>query len=209
GCEACHLGARAHVADPELKPSFAPRGAVALTGPAPTRAEAVNHTCLRCHTVLFSGYNWTWEGGHRDASAGGSTINSGEARDFLLGGCARALACTACHDPHGEDSRAKLDALGTVAGHGVCTPCHAAQSGPAPPHPAPPSAGSACLACHMPRKNMGLALELTRYHRIGSPTDPARVLHDRPLECALCHGDRSVGWIVEAMERLWGKRYPR
>jgi hypothetical protein len=60
----------------------------------------------------------------------------------------------------------------------------------------------------MPRKNMGLE-GLTRYHRIGSPTDPARVLGDRPLECALCHADRSAGALVDAMERWWPVRYPR
>jgi hypothetical protein len=56
---------------------------------------------------------------------------------------------------------------------------------------------------------MGLDGTLTRYHRIGSPTDPERVLGDRPLECALCHADRSVGWVIDAMERLWPVRYPR
>jgi hypothetical protein len=61
----------------------------------------------------------------------------------------------------------------------------------------------------MPRKNMGLGPALTRYHRIGSPTDPERVEKDRPLECALCHADRSVGTLVDDMERLWGKRYDR
>jgi hypothetical protein len=61
----------------------------------------------------------------------------------------------------------------------------------------------------MPRKNMGLGYALTRYHRIGSPTDPARVEKDRPLECALCHADRTVGDLIAAMERLWGKRYDR
>jgi hypothetical protein len=61
----------------------------------------------------------------------------------------------------------------------------------------------------MPRKNMGLGYALTRYHRIGRPTDPARVEGDRPLECALCHVDRSVGSLVDAMERFWGKRYDR
>jgi hypothetical protein len=61
----------------------------------------------------------------------------------------------------------------------------------------------------MPKKNMGLDGALTRYHRIGSPTDPARVLGDRPLECALCHADRSVGQLVDAMERWWPVRYPR
>ncbi len=42
-------------------------------------------------------------------------------------------------------------------------------------HHDPAGAGGACLACHMPRKNMGLGYALTRYHRIGSPTDAARV----------------------------------
>ena len=65
------------------------------------------------------------------------------------------------------------------------------------------------MACHMPRKNMGLDGTLTRYHRIGRPTDPDRVLGDRPLECALCHVDRSVGQLADAMEKWWPVRYPR
>ena len=60
----------------------------------------------------------------------------------------------------------------------------------------------------MPRKNMGLGYDLTRYHRIGSPDRPGRVERDRPLECALCHVD-SVGELVGSMERWWGKRYDR
>ena len=61
----------------------------------------------------------------------------------------------------------------------------------------------------MAKKNMGLDYALIRYHRIGSPTDPRRVLGDRPLECALCHADRSVEELVSTMERWWGKRYDR
>ena len=62
----------------------------------------------------------------------------------------------------------------------------------------------------MPRKNMGLDGTLTRYHRIGSPTDPARVLGDRPLECALCqHADKSAGELAGTMERWWRVAYPR
>jgi hypothetical protein len=60
----------------------------------------------------------------------------------------------------------------------------------------------------MPRKNMGLDGTLTAYHRIGSPTDPARVLGDRPLECALCHADKNVGSLVDAMQTWWPVRYP-
>jgi hypothetical protein len=59
----------------------------------------------------------------------------------------------------------------------------------------------------MPRKNMGLGYALTRYHRIGSPTDAARVEHDRPIECVICHADKTVGGLLDDIHRLWGKRY--
>jgi predicted CXXCH cytochrome family protein len=228
GCEACHGGAREHVNDPRVLPSFAPTAPWLAIDPEPdggadsprphpktrdARAVGINRVCARCHQVLFSRYPYTWEGGRRDANAGGSHINSGEARDFLLGGCALSLACTRCHDPHGGSDRDALRTLATPAGNGVCTACHAdlapAAALRAHAHHDPAGEGGACIACHMPRKNMGLDGKLTRYHRIGSPTDAARVLGDRPLECALCHSDRSVGDLVLAMEKWWPVRYPR
>jgi predicted CXXCH cytochrome family protein len=218
GCESCHGGARAHAEAPHrFDASFALRSPLfhveTARGEPPTAAADVNRTCAKCHTVLFSQYPFTWEGGERRASPGGSTTNSGEARDFLLGGCASAMTCTSCHDPHGEDSRARLDELGTVAGNRVCTGCHERLASPAAlqqhSHHRADGAGAACLGCHMPKKNMGLAYDFTRYHRVGSPTDEARVLGDRPLECALCHAERSVDQIVTTMEKWWGKRYDR
>jgi hypothetical protein len=59
----------------------------------------------------------------------------------------------------------------------------------------------------MPKKNMSLDTGLTRYHRIGSPTDAIRVLTDRPIECALCHTDKSVNELAHAMETWWHKAY--
>jgi predicted CXXCH cytochrome family protein len=163
--------------------------------------------------VLFSRYPFTWEGGRRDAAAGGSHINSGEARDFLLGACSGSMSCTRCHDPHGAGDERALRALATPAGNAVCTDCHRELLGRdalrAHAHHDPAGPAGSCVVCHMPRKNMGLDGTLTRYHRIGSPTDPARVLGDRPLECALCHSDRSVGDLVDAMEKWWPVRYPR
>lgn len=213
GCEACHGGSRAHALDPRLRPSLAPRAPWLQVTTPPSPAQAQNRMCARCHQVLFSRYPFTWEGGRRDASPGGSHISSGEGRDFLLGGCAGAMACTTCHDPHGADSPAALRRLGTPLGNGKCTPCHAELADPqrlrSHAHHDPDGAGGACIACHMPRKNMGLDGSLTRYHRIGRPTDPERVLGDRPLECALCHVDRSVAQLTDAMERMWPVRYPR
>jgi hypothetical protein len=48
----------------------------------PNRAEWINRTCARCHQVLFTRYAYTWEGGLRQVTPGGSHINSGEGRDF-------------------------------------------------------------------------------------------------------------------------------
>jgi predicted CXXCH cytochrome family protein len=214
GCEACHGGGRAHARNPRVSTSLAPVAPWLDVGlPYDGPAARINRVCARCHQVLFSKYPFTWEGGRRDAVAGGSHINSGEARDFLLGGCSRAMACTACHDPHGHDDAAGRRALATPARNSVCTGCHGALAGPDAlrrhAHHDPSGPAGSCVACHMPRKNMGLDGTLTRYHRIGSPTDPARVLGDRPLECALCHVDRDVRALVDRMEAWWPVRYPR
>lgn len=217
GCESCHGGAAEHVADSSVLPSFELRSplvrAIGPNGREPTRAQWINRACARCHTVLFSEYPWTWEGGRRDdAVPGGSSTNSGEARDFLLGGCASQMSCVACHDPHGEDDRGKLAKLAMQEGNAICASCHptlATADGLRAHTHHGPGAGSACIACHMPKKNTGLGYELTRYHRIGSPTDEARALRDRPLECALCHADKTVEELVSTMERWWGKRYDR
>jgi predicted CXXCH cytochrome family protein len=218
GCEACHGGSREHVRRNDVLPSFLPRAS--FLEPRPPAAEApvspalaINRACARCHQVLFSRYPYTWEGGQRHPDPGGSHITSGEARDFLLGGCARQMSCVRCHDPHGAGDVHKLEALATPSGNGVCADCHRTYATPAAlrahAHHDPAGAGGSCVACHMPRKNLGLGYHLTRYHRIGSPTDRERVEGDRPLECALCHPRATVGELVTTMESWWGKRYDR
>lgn len=218
GCESCHGGSRAHAQAPDrFQASFGVQSSFmhveAPQGGAPTAAQEVTRSCAKCHTVLFSQYPHTWEGGARREHPGGSSTNSGEARDFLLGGCSTAMTCTTCHDPHGEDNRQKLAELATPAGNRVCTKCHDSFASDTAlrqhSHHKPGGAGSVCMSCHMPKKNMGLAYEFTAYHRVGSPTDEAKVLGDRPLECALCHADRSVDQIVTTMEKWWNKRYDR
>jgi predicted CXXCH cytochrome family protein len=218
GCEACHNGARAHAADPAIVPSFEPRSSLVGITPPPgqsgTRTQWINRACAKCHTVLFTQYPWTWEGAERRAQMpGGSSTNSGEGRDFQLGGCSTEMACTHCHDPHTEDKRETLAAQATPAGNKLCTGCHAQMATPEAlkrhAHHQEGSAGTSCIACHMAEKNMGLDYELVRYHRIGSPTDPSRVLADRPLECALCHADKGVQQLVTTMEEWWGKTYDR
>src|SRR4029077_17329144 len=101
GCEGGHGGGREHARDPNVRMALEPSAPWLDVALPDGKAEAQVRVCARCHQVLFSRYPFTWEGGRRTAGAGGSHINSGEARDFLLRGCAGALACTRCHDPHG------------------------------------------------------------------------------------------------------------
>jgi len=219
GCEACHGGCLEHVKQPRVSTSYELRSPFLRVQPAPdrspiTRAESINRTCARCHQVLFSRYPFTWEGGLRHGgSPGGSSTNSGEARDMLLGGCSRALDCTACHDPHRDDDPDDLAALATPAGNATCTKCHPAfanrEALRSHAHHDPDAAGGVCINCHMPRKNLALTYTLGRYHRIGSPTESARVQGDRPLECALCHARKSAEELVSTMEKWWGKHYDR
>jgi hypothetical protein len=214
GCEACHYGARAHAEHPSDKPALWPKSPAIAIGPRdgspPSHAEAVNRTCARCHQVLFSHYPYTWEGKQRlHGVPGGSNINSGEARDLLLGHCASKLACTNCHDPHAFD-HAQQNAE-TEQKDVVCTQCHAKYADvskvAAHTHHAPESAGSRCVACHMPKKNLSLDGKLTRYHRIASPNEMEKVLLDRPLECALCHADKSVRELTQKMTEWWKRPY--
>jgi len=121
------------------------------------------------------------------------------------------MTCSSCHDAHCEVGRDRMARLASPAGYGVCSGCHPklgdAKALGAHAHHDPGGSGGSCVACHMPKKNMGLGYALTRYHRIGSPTDVERVERDRPLECAICHADKTVGAMLGDIARLWGKRY--
>ncbi|MFT3699215.1 MAG: cytochrome c3 family protein [Kofleriaceae bacterium] len=209
GCEACHNGAKAHAQEPTVVPSFEQRSSIFSVvpphGQSGTKEQWIDHTCAKCHTVLFTRYPFTWEGGLRNKSPGGSSISSGEGRDFQLGGCASKMTCTTCHDPHAEDSREKLQKMATKEGDHICTSCHPNLD--TEKHSHHQTVG--CISCHMAKKNMGLDYVLNRYHRIGSPTDKRRVEKDRPLECALCHADKSVTDLVTTMESWYGKSYDR
>jgi predicted CXXCH cytochrome family protein len=93
------------------------------------------------------------------------------------------MTCVTCHDPHAADPAEKMAALERPSGNGVCTRCHEDKRGDANlaahTHHRPDGAGAACINCHMSQKNMGLSYALTRYHRIGSPTERPLVEGDR------------------------------
>ena len=213
GCESCHGGGKQHAADPAgarmsfgFQSSFAKE--VQANGKALTPAQQQTRACARCHTVLFSGYAHTWEQGAQ--GNGGSHVNSGEARDFMLGGCQSEMSCSHCHDPHARDRPGLLERLQGAKGVKLCTGCHESYADPERrrAHTRHADGQASCIDCHMVKKNMGLAYSLTNYHRIGSPTDSERLYRDRPIECAGCHATYSVARMAQALEQ-WKPRVDR
>ena len=221
GCEACHGGSREHADDPRVLPDFAPRSAflearpeVARTDGEVTRAERINRALrpLPPGAVLAL-----------PVHLGGGTAarrQPGRQLDHLGRGArlpARRLRAPDVLRDLPRSARRGSARRSRAAGHAgrqrrlrpLPRAVRGARGAGAHAHHDPNGAGASCVGCHMPRKNMGLGYALTRYHRIGLPDDPVRVERDRPLECALCHADKTVGELVATMERWWGRKYDR
>ncbi len=119
--------------------------------------------------------------------------------------------CLHCHEMHPEQSRVeawrtdqlKAEHRGDVA----CLQCHPKYQGAAlsehTHHPGA-SEGSRCQNCHMPNTVYGL-LGATRSHLISSPHLNESLELGRPTACTLCHLDRSLSWVGEALTRWYGQ----
>lgn len=126
-----------------------------------------------------------------------------------------SMTCVDCHDPHSQQYRDvwRRPLAGRFA-DGQCTDCHASKAGDgsAHTHHAAGSAGSRCVACHMPylqHPELGTALRFTRSdHTIPIP----RPAFDAGLgvegACRLCHRDRSVEQLEQAARSWWGEFKP-
>ena len=121
------------------------------------------------------------------------------------------VACSTCHDAHGTRNSASLRKPASV----LCLDCHGPNSpnGPRSPtlaahtHHKPDSAGSECVACHMPKIAQTLADVNVRSHtfRFVSPamTEALRI----PNACNVCHSDKTTAWATDAL-KTWTDRSP-
>ncbi len=123
----------------------------------------------------------------------------------------RGVTCFSCHDVHGSANDADLLKPTSV----MCLECHGPQS-PNGPHTASVeqhthhkagSAGSECVACHMPKIEPTIADVNVRSHtfRFVPPvlTERAKV----PNACNVCHADKSPEWAAGEL-RKWPERSP-
>lgn len=121
------------------------------------------------------------------------------------------VACFTCHDSHGTDHPGSLRKPARL----LCLDCHGPDS-PNGPHAASleqhthhksGSAGSECIACHMPKIAATIADVNVRSHTFRfvppSMTDNLQI----PNACNACHTDKSTAWTTAAL-KTWTERSP-
>jgi len=126
------------------------------------------------------------------------------------------MHCGSCHAMHqAPDDRRSPAAWADdqlrpeMGGNEACLQCHAEyrEDPAAHTHHAVGSPGSLCYDCHMPNTTYGL-LKQTRSHQVDSPSVASTLATRRENACNLCHLDRSLGWVADAMERWYGTPRP-
>ena len=124
---------------------------------------------------------------------------------------AHGVSCFTCHDVHGTEFPANL----RKPASSLCLDCHGPNSPNGPhaatiaehTHHAPDSAGSECIACHMPKIAQTLGDVNVRSHtfRFVSPamSDSLKI----PNACNICHADKTSPWATDVL-KTWVDRSP-
>jgi predicted CXXCH cytochrome family protein len=231
GCEKCHGPGEAHVAHPTRDNVFNPARfdyvhandtciqchsqGQPLKNPIQGRyydwpvgfeigKNLVDYWKLEEHKLGATTFTHFADGtGHKNRMQGNDFVGS------LM--YARGVTCFSCHDPHGGDNVAMV----RKTGNALCLDCHGpnTQVGPHAPtleqhtHHKPGSAGSECVACHMPKIEQTIADQTVRSHTFRfvtpSDTDALKI----PNACNVCHTDKSTEWATDAL-KSWPDRSP-
>jgi predicted CXXCH cytochrome family protein len=124
----------------------------------------------------------------------------------------RGITCFDCHDVHGTGNYAQL----RKPAQQLCLDCHSPGSpnGPRTPtieahtHHKETSAGSECIACHMPQiETEGPPNTFVRSHTFKFIAPFATAKYKIPNSCNSCHTDKTPEWAAEAMKH-WAERSP-
>jgi predicted CXXCH cytochrome family protein len=118
----------------------------------------------------------------------------------------RGITCFSCHDVHGTGNYAQL----RKPADKLCLDCHGPLSLNGPhtgtleehTHHKKDSAGSSCIACHMPKIETTIADVKVRAHTFAFITPAMTDKYKIPNPCATCHADKSTAWATEAL-RTW------
>ncbi|MCC6392783.1 MAG: cytochrome C [Bryobacterales bacterium] len=116
----------------------------------------------------------------------------------------KGVKCFTCHDVHGTASNADT----VRPGNALCHQCHGPESpnGPrgsleAHTHHKAGSAGSECVACHMPEIAQTVQGVYVRSHTFRFLSPAMTVQYKIPNPCILCHKDKSNEWALNEMKK--------
>lgn len=221
-CESCHGPAREHV---EAGGGAPPPSLLSLD------KEASVQLCLRCHALkdaLEPGYMAGRELTRHysvglPAVSGEALFADGRTRTFayqeghLYSACYLngGMTCVDCHAPHSQEYRTfQGTALRGRFDDGQCLGCHAAKGVTTTEHTrhVAGSAGSRCVACHMPylqQPDVGSAIPYARAdHTISIPRPALDSLLGVRGACANCHRELSDTELNRVTEQWYGPLKP-
>jgi predicted CXXCH cytochrome family protein len=124
----------------------------------------------------------------------------------------RGITCSSCHDVHGTENYAQL----RKPANQICLDCHAPAGANGPraatmeghTHHKDGSAGSECVACHMPAiETEGVPGTFVHAHTFRFISPAMTDKYKTPNACTSCHQGKSAAWAEDAMSR-WPEQSP-
>ena len=124
----------------------------------------------------------------------------------------RGITCASCHDVHGTDNYAQL----RKPANQICLDCHGPSSANGPhtatleehTHHKDGSAGSQCVACHMPAiETEGVPGAFVHAHTFRFVSPAMTDKYKMPNPCSTCHAEKSTAWAQNAMKG-WAESSP-
>jgi predicted CXXCH cytochrome family protein len=232
GCERCHGPGSEHVAHPTRENIVNP---AQMDSVAATDTCIQCHSQGRPVTVPLEGKYYDWPVGYNvglrladfwkleDCTLGQTSFlyfpdctahkNRMQGNDFVQSLMyRRGVTCASCHDVHGTSNSAQLRKPAAQ----LCLDCHGPSSANGPhtatleehTHHKTGSAGSQCIACHMPKiESEGVPGAFVHAHtfRFISPAETDK--YKIPNPCTSCHQDKPAGWAADAMNH-WQEHSP-
>lgn len=232
GCERCHGPGSEHVAHPTriniLNPSE-------MDDVASDDTCIQCHSQGRPRTGLIDGKAYDWPVGYQvglrladywkleDITLGQTDFyhypdgtahkNRMQGNDFVQSVMYRhGVTCATCHDVHGTDNYAQL----RKPADKLCLGCHGPGSPNGPreatlaehTHHKTGSAGSDCVACHMPKiESEGVPGSFVRSHTFKFITPAMTDKYKMPNPCTSCHADKTAAWANDELKK-WSSVSP-
>jgi predicted CXXCH cytochrome family protein len=224
GCERCHGPGSEHVAHPTRTNILNP---AQMDDVAADDTCIQCHSQGEPRTSPIEGKYYDWPVGYRvglrlndywkleDHTLGQTSFthfadgtahkNRMQGNDFVQSVMYRhGVTCASCHNVHGTANNAQL----REPANKLCLDCHGPSS-PNGPHTATleahthhkaGSAGSECIACHMPKiETEGVPGAFVRSHTFAFISPTMTDKYKIPNPCTSCHADKTTAWAAKEL----------